>query len=104
MTMRRAQEALHEFSDLRTPSMIYTDNPIAEDVSFHWRAPDHGGFEINCDVAVKRNGKDAKCNVVLRERRGLIVDGRVVSAEIASTFHGELLAYKLYAHFKINWQ
>ncbi|XP_058223256.1 uncharacterized protein LOC131332968 [Rhododendron vialii] len=93
-TMRRAIEALCEISGLRIPSLIHMDNPTAEDASSHWRAPDQGGLKINCDVAIKRNGRDAKCAAIIRDSRGAIVDGRVIDAKIVSSLHEELVAVR----------
>ncbi|XP_058202998.1 uncharacterized protein LOC131317467 [Rhododendron vialii] len=91
-TMRRAFEALHEFSDLRIPCLVHMDNPTVEVVSSHWRAPDHGNFKLNCDVAVHCNGRKGVCVVVLRNEAGSLLDGQVLKADISSPLHGELLA------------
>ncbi|KAI8551926.1 hypothetical protein RHMOL_Rhmol06G0225200 [Rhododendron molle] len=74
-TMRNALEALCEFSELRIPLMVPMDNPTVEVNSTHWRAPDHGSFKMNCDVAVRRNGRDAMCSAILRDDKGKMVDG-----------------------------
>lgn len=50
--------------------MVPMDNPTVEVNSTHWRAPDHGSFKINFDVAVRRNGRDAMCSAILRDDKG----------------------------------
>ncbi|KAI8551674.1 hypothetical protein RHMOL_Rhmol06G0204500 [Rhododendron molle] len=90
-TLRKAFAAIHEFSDLRIPSLVHTDNLTVEDVSSQWKAPGHGSVKLNCDVAVHRNGRDG----VLRNSEGELVNGQVINAKINSPLHGELVAIRL---------
>lgn len=40
-----------EFSKLSVRSSVQMDNPIDEEATTTWRAPDFGKFKVNCDVA-----------------------------------------------------
>ncbi|KAH7843546.1 hypothetical protein Vadar_018002 [Vaccinium darrowii] len=93
-TMKRALEALREYSMIKVPNLVHRDNPTVVDRISHWGAPDHGCFKINCDVVVGLNGKDAKVAVVLRDWRGSLVDGLVGSEVVSSPLQGELLAIR----------
>ncbi|KAI8543151.1 hypothetical protein RHMOL_Rhmol08G0195200 [Rhododendron molle] len=94
-TLRKAFAAIYEFSELRIPSLIHTDNLTVEDVYSRWKAPDHGSFTLNCDVAVHHNGREGICAAVLRNSEGILVDGQVINAKINSPLHGELVAIRL---------
>ncbi|KAI8560463.1 hypothetical protein RHMOL_Rhmol04G0257600 [Rhododendron molle] len=94
-TVRRAFQALREFSKTRIPPSIHVDNLSCEDNLSHWKAPDQGNFKFNCDVAVSSQGREAVAASVLRNWKGELVDGRVARAKISSPLQGELIAIRL---------
>ncbi|KAH7856324.1 hypothetical protein Vadar_000093 [Vaccinium darrowii] len=93
-TLKRALEAFREYSVIKVPNLVHRDKPTVVDRISHWKAPDHGCFKINCDVAMGSNGKDAKVAIVLRDWRGSLVDVLVGSVVASSPLQGELLAIK----------
>ncbi|KAI8571342.1 hypothetical protein RHMOL_Rhmol01G0112500 [Rhododendron molle] len=92
--MRRAEEALQEFTEIRVPGLVRMDNPPTEDIPSRWRAPDQGCFKLNCDVAIKKNGKDAVCAMVQRDWKGQILNGSANHVKVTSSLQGELLAIR----------
>lgn len=70
------------------------DTPSSADSFPQWRAPDQGGFKINCDVAIKRNGQEAVVGAVMRDWEGSLVDGNVAFVRASSPLQGELLAIR----------
>ncbi|KAH7862425.1 hypothetical protein Vadar_004635 [Vaccinium darrowii] len=71
------------------------ENPqIQEDVST-WRAPDHGKFKANCDVAISNSGHSSKTSVVFRNWKGKLLEGRATSIQADSNLDGELQAIRV---------
>lgn len=68
------------------------DNPNIVDNISQWWAPDRGRVKVNCDVAVKGDGTDAKVSVTIRDWKGSLINGMVGSVKISSSLQGELLA------------
>ncbi|KAI8567441.1 hypothetical protein RHMOL_Rhmol02G0122500 [Rhododendron molle] len=76
------------------------DNPVIQEGSHHWRAPDSGSFKINCDAALLRNKKVIVG--VLRNCRGLVLDGFARTVKMCSSLHGELLAIRDVCSMALN--
>lgn len=64
-----------EFSKLSVRSSVQMDNPIDQEATTTWRAPDFGKFKVNCDVAIPPNSSSSTVAVVLRNWRGDVLDG-----------------------------
>ncbi|KAI8538927.1 hypothetical protein RHMOL_Rhmol09G0141300 [Rhododendron molle] len=94
MTVRRALEAVREFSEIRVSSLVHTDNSSSGDSISHWGAPDHGYFKLNCDIAIKKDGHEAAFAVVQRDWNGQMVNGNMSSVKVSSPLQGELLALR----------
>lgn len=92
--MMRANEAMHEFLNLKNSPQVLMDYPQTEVISTQWKAPDHGLYKFNCDVAVNPNGGKAKTAAVLRNWRGKMIEGSVGNAQIGSPLQGELYAIR----------
>lgn len=93
-TVRKAIVAVRGFSELRAPQLIYMDNLSVEDFPSQWKAPDHGRLNLNCDVAIRRNGQGAACASVVRDWAGRLIDGSVLVTKVSSPLQGELVAIR----------
>lgn len=95
LTMKRALEAIREYTEVVVSSPIHMDNPNIVDNISQWRATDRGRVKVNCDVAVKGDGTDAKVAVTIRDWKGSLINGMVgCSVKISSSLQGELLAIR----------
>ncbi|KAI8564191.1 hypothetical protein RHMOL_Rhmol03G0163100 [Rhododendron molle] len=94
LTMKRALEAIREYIKVVVSSPIHMDNLNIVDNISQWRTPDRGRVKVNCDVAVKGNGADAKVAVTIRDWKGSLINGKVGSVKISSFLQGELLAIR----------
>ncbi|XP_058196615.1 uncharacterized protein LOC131312697 [Rhododendron vialii] len=93
-TMRRALEAFREFSDVVVLSRFHMDNPNIEDFISQWRALENGCFKLNCDVVVGKNGKEASAAVVIRDSKGILVNGSTGLIKVSSPLQRELVAIR----------
>ncbi|KAI8527749.1 hypothetical protein RHMOL_Rhmol12G0098800 [Rhododendron molle] len=69
------------------------DNPTIEDFS-QWRAPKNGCFKLNCDAAVGKKGEKESAAVVIRDSKGILVNGLTGLTNVSSPLQGELEAIR----------
>lgn len=50
--------------------------------------------KVNCDVAVGPKNSEGKLAIILRDRKGKLIDGMVKSTQVFSSLQGELKAIR----------
>lgn len=83
-----------EFTSIQEISQVHMDNLANQTVSHHWRALDSGNFKINCDAVVPLNKKEGRIAGVLRNCRGLVLNGFGRTVKVCSSLRGKLLAIR----------
>ncbi|XP_058202876.1 uncharacterized protein LOC131317335 [Rhododendron vialii] len=73
---------------------VQMDNPLNQEETSTWRAPDIGRLKANCDVAFPTPGKKGKAVAVLRNWKGKVMEGIARSVHTASSLGGELYAIR----------
>ncbi|KAH7847270.1 hypothetical protein Vadar_023997 [Vaccinium darrowii] len=79
---------------LEIPSVLM-DNLQSQEEQSTWRAPDMGKIKVNCDVALHKSGNNSTISVVLRDRKGRIMDGLAKTVHVESSLNGELQAIRM---------
>lgn len=86
--MARASFAMPEFcTSVVTPQVHMDNHPVGN-------APDCRSLKANCDIALKGNSSSRKIAVVIRDWKGIIVDGVAKSVSALSSLQGELFAIR----------
>ncbi|KAI8534415.1 hypothetical protein RHMOL_Rhmol10G0087700 [Rhododendron molle] len=83
-----------EISSIHVISTVQMDNPLNQEETSTWRAPDVGRLKANCDVALPKSGKKGKAVAMLRNWKGKMMEGVARSVHIASSLGGELYAIR----------
>lgn len=69
--------------------------PPAHSVKAQWTPPPPNNLKFNCDVAMGINGSAAVIATVLRDSKGLLIDGRTKHVHVSSVLQGEGEALRL---------
>lgn len=84
-----------EWSQSLEFSTVQMDNPQIQEEQSNWRAPNMGKFKANCYVAIPKSGNMGQIFVVIRDRKGRIVDGLTKTIRAESSLEGELQAIRM---------
>ncbi|KAI8536475.1 hypothetical protein RHMOL_Rhmol10G0260000 [Rhododendron molle] len=83
-----------EISTTHVIPTVQMDNPLNQEETSTWRAPDVGRLKANCDVALPKSGKKGKAVAMIRNWKGKMMEGVARSVHIASSLGGELYAIR----------